>query len=325
MRTGRCPLPRALSAVASLVAIVGSVTVIGGAGAQTGSGSGTTTTTTTAAGSNRSSTTTTPELGPKARPGRVAYVTLAGELVIASSDGSNPKVMGTGAVANKAGLAPIAWSTDDARIAYVRNDRKLAIVTISDGSVAEIDDNVVVPPNADENIIGFDITGKFVVYVSEVAPGRYAVKTADFTGGGFPVLRQLTDPAARTIISVRFSPLDPILYVQSADVETGQEFTIAGLNPIEGTIVSGPVSLADPVISPDGASAFGVYKNQGGGGVDQLIRVDIVGLVLTPIVDHDRICTPAVNYTSNKVVFGAGEDCREVWIVDGDGQNEKAG
>ena len=320
MTAGPRRMLRVLPAVAAVFAFVGSVLILGGAGAQTG-GSGPTTT--TGSGSNRSSTTTTPEATPKPRPGRIAYVTLAGELVIASSDGSSPKVMGTGAVANKAGLAPIAWSTDDARIAYVRNDRKLAIITISDGSVAEIDDNVVVPPSADENIIGFDITGKFIVYVSEVSPGRYAAKSADYTQGATPILRQLTDPAARTIQSVRFSPVDPILYVQSTDVETGKEFTIAGLNPVEGTIVSGPISLEDPIISPDGATAYGVFKNQSGGGIDQLVRVDIVGLQVTPIADHDRVCMPAANYTSNKVVFAAGENCNEVWIIDGDGQNER--
>lgn len=255
-----------------------------------------------------------------ARPGRIAYVTLAGEVVVASSDGSSPKVLGLGAVTNKQGLAPLAWSADDTQIAYVRNDRKLIIVKISDGSVIEVDDNVVVPPDAQENILSFDITGKLLSYVSEISPGRYAAKSADFSAAE-PQYHLLTDPANRAIQSLEFSPLDPLLLAQTFDPETRREFSVALLEPILGTLVAGPLSLEDPTFSPDGASAYGVVRNIGG--VDQLVRIDFTVLALTPITEHERVCNPAVNKDATKVVFAAGPECRQVWVIDGDGQNER--
>src|SRR6516225_3468424 len=59
----------------------------------------------------RSGSTTTIDIAHiPVQPGRVAFVTPSGDVVVAQSDGSLPLVVGHGAVATSSGLSPLAWS-----------------------------------------------------------------------------------------------------------------------------------------------------------------------------------------------------------------------
>ena len=129
----------------------------------------------------------------------------------------------------------------------------------------------------------------------------------------------LSDPATRVPLEVAFSPLDPFLYLRSADVETGREFTVAAVEPTAGTPVGSPFSVDDPAFSPDGAFIYGVINK----GIDQIVRVDSSSGRVDLIREQDRICNPTPSPDAKRVVYGAGPTCSEVWVIDADGLNPK--
>ncbi|HKY15678.1 MAG TPA: hypothetical protein VJM33_12200 [Microthrixaceae bacterium] len=295
------------------------ILVSGGPGVEVGAQEDATTTTRRPPGIGSTTSTTRPPL--LTRPGRVAYVSPSGEVIVAESDGSSPKVVGTGAVKNRAGLAPLAWSPDGTRVAYVRNDRSLVLAS-ADGSKADnvVANNAVVPPEASDNILSFLVTGTAISYIAEVEGGRTQAAVKWYDGPEKDRYSPLSEPLLRAPIAIQFSPLDPYLYLRSADVETGKEFTIAVVEPIAGEPVSTGFTVDDPVFAPDGAYLYGVTR---GRGLDQLVRVDTTNAKFLSLRDQDRICKPMPSPDGKRLVYAAGPNCSEVWVIDSNGAAPK--
>lgn len=275
-----------------------------------------------------SATTTTvaPSSADERDPGRIAYVTPTGDVVVAASDGSSPITVGSGAVANDRGLTPLAWRqpASDA-ITYVRNDGALVVAPIDGSAPTILATDAVVPPAADEQILSWDISGSFLIYLAEPVPGRIESRTVDLTTaveGGAPEIRPIGNPDRRTVLAQAFSPLDPIIYQKTADIDTGRQFTVAIVEPFKGTIYGSDFTLDDVTFTPDGRYAFAVSK--GTGDVQQLVRLDMRNPRGVDLVsDHDRVCNPSVSPNGQTIVFAAGERCQEVWTIKSNGTDPK--
>jgi hypothetical protein len=268
----------------------------------------------------RSGSTTTIDIAHiPVQPGRVAFVTPSGDVVVAQSDGSLPLVVGHGAVATSSGLSPLAWSPDGSTVAYVRNDRALVLAS-SDNSVAPqiVATDAIVTPFASEDLLSFLVTGQAISYLRAASGGRSIAAVTFIDGQNKGRTINLTDPATRVPTAFQFSPLDPYLYLQSADVETLKNFTTAVVDPIQATPFSTPYSIDDPVFAPDSAYAYGVMTV---GAAQQLIRIDAVTAAFVSVRDQDRICKPMPSPDGKQIVYGAGPNCGQVWIVNSDGSH----
>ena len=271
--------------------------------------------------SSSGQTVTTAKAAPvPTSPGRVAYVTPSGDVVVAQSDGSAANVIGSGAVANSAGLAPLAWSPAGDVVAYVRKDGALVIASTSGKPEVIAATNAVVPPGVDENVLSIDVTGVAIAYLADAGNGRYQamVTRFDTTDPKAKDTTPLTDPADRVPTAFEFSPLDVYLYLQSKDVETGRDFTIALVDPFSGTPIPSPFSVDDPSFSPDGALVYGVTHV---GDVDQILSVDANTGQTQIIQTQDRICHPQASSDGKRIVYAAGTNCGEVWVVNRDGSD----
>ncbi|HNI33855.1 MAG TPA: hypothetical protein PLV93_00570 [Microthrixaceae bacterium] len=276
----------------------------------------------------QSATTTTlfarPGVGPD--PGRIAYVTPAGDVVVADGDGSNAVTVGSGAVSNDRGLAPLAWRQPAAdAITYVREDGALVIAPVDGSPERIIATDAVVPPDADETIVSWDFSGSFLIYLAEPAPGRVEARVIDLTTADDdtpPEIRVIGNPDRRRVLAQAFSPLDPIIYQKTVDPDTGRQFTVSIVEPTKGTVYGSNFSFDDVTFSPDGRYAFAV--SGGNGNVEQMVRLTVrnpKGVDL--VTDHDRVCNPAVSPDSRLVVFAAGERCQEVWTIRTNGTEPK--
>ncbi len=257
-----------------------------------------------------------------ARPGRVAYVTPSGEVIVAQSDGTQPLVVGEGAVQTPtSGLAPLAWSPDGGKIAYIRNDHALVLASSDNSELPQVvATDAIVTPFATEDLLSFLVTGQAIAYLREASGGRSVAAVTFFDGENTGSTVDLTDPATRVPTAFQFSPIDPYLYLQSADVETLKDFTTAVVDPIQATPFSTPYSVDDPAFAPDSAYAYGVMTV---GSSQQLVRVDAVTADFVSIRDQDRICKPMPSPDGKKVVYAAGPNCGEIWTINSDGSNPR--
>jgi hypothetical protein len=265
-----------------------------------------------------SPTTLVPPVDPQ---GRIAYVTPAGDVTVANSNGTNPLVIGSGAVANSLGLAPLAWSPDGALVAYVRQDGDLVLAS-ADGTAPPIiaATDAVVQPQTNEDVLSFDVTGRGVAYL-EKGPGAVAIAAvAVYDGPDTGTIIPLTDPTTRVPVEFQFSPLDPYLYLQSQDAQTGQNLSVAVVDPLNHQPFGLPLTLDEPAFAPDGAFLYGVARTATG---DQLVQLDANTAVTGILQNQDRICHPAASPDGTKVVYGAGPDCSQVWVIDSDGTKPK--
>lgn len=271
-------------------------------------------------GVDDTTTTTTPIVLPEAQ-GRIAFVTPAGDVVVADGDGQNALVVGTGAATNRYGLAPLAWRqpTSDA-ITYVREDGSLVVAPVNGDPERIVADDAVVPPDADERILSWELNGTLLAYIAERGPGETVAKVVDFTSESEdvpPEVREIGSPESRIVLAQEFSPTDPLLWQRTIDAETGEELTLAIVSPDDGRLLPVPVSYFDPVVSPDGAYLYAVDRSAGS--VQQLVRVSILDFEQEVIVDSPTICHPAVSPDALKIAFAGGESCDEVWVVNADG------
>ena len=251
----------------------------------------------------------------------VAHVTPVGDVVVSEGDGSNPRTVGTGAVANAAGLTPLAWRSPGAdSIAFVRNDGALVIAR-SDGSGDRVVANdASVPLYVDEQLLSWDISGTFLVYLAQT-PFGFESKVVDFSDADdvtAPTVRTVGNPTRRTVLAQGFSPVDPIMWQRSVDPETNRAFSLALVEPVGGGIVGTPLNLGDPNVSPDGRFLVGTTSLVGAE-VSQLVRLRITRPRSEPIFDSPTVCRPAISPDARRIVFGAGEDCNEVWVIGIDG------
>ena len=304
--------PRRLGAL--LVAVTAVVGVTTPTGAQVGP---------TTPASPTVTPTTTPRsgsAGATASPGRIAWVTPTGDVVVAESDGSSPVTIGSGAAANAVGLSPLAWSPGGSQVAYVRTDGALVLASASgQGEPQIVATDAVVPPGAGENLLSFDITGASIAYVARGANGVAQAMLAFYDGRPDPP-RPLSDPSARVPLEIQYSPLDPYLYLRSADVETGRELTIAVVEPFTGVSTPSPYSVDDPVFAPDGKVLYGVVTALG---EQQLARLDSTTGRVAVLTQHERVCKPSPSPDGALVAFGAGPQCDELWVIAGDGTDER--
>ncbi len=254
----------------------------------------------------------------------IAYSTPSGDVVVADSSGANPKVIGSGAVANAVGLAPLAWRrpASDA-VTYVRNDGALVSAPIDGSAPTVLATDAAVPPDAEPNIISWELTGTFVNYIASASPGRYESVVLDFSGADkvHPVVRRVVgNPDQRHVIEQFFAPLDPFMVERTTDRETGREFTVALVEPLGGTILAMPYTMKYPTMSPDGRWAFGVSSLSG---IDQLVRIGFVNPFFDSVYDAPRICHPALSPDAKQIVFAAGAECEQVWVIDANGGQAK--
>jgi hypothetical protein len=248
--------------------------------------------------------------------GRLAYVTPTGEVVVADSDGSSPVTIGTGAVADANGLAPIAWSGGGDLVAYVRNDGALVLAS-ADASEAPIvaATDAVVSAQAQERILSFDSTGTGVAYLEAGVNGTSQAAVAVYDGPSSGTITPMTDPATRIPTAFEFSPMDPALFLQSLDADTGANLPLAFVDPFSRTPFSASIGVDDPAFAPDGAFVYGVISS----GLDQLARVDIQTAQVEFIRNQEQICHPQPSPDGTKVAYGAGRVCNELWVVNADG------
>ncbi len=277
-------------------------------GAQTGGGTTT-----------RPGTTVAPRATDNLRSGRVAYVTAAGEVVVAKSDGSEPLVIGTGAVANGIGLAPIAWDPFGSSLAYVRNDGALVMAPVDGGEARVVATDAAVPSASTDQLLSFDVLGQTLSYIRQTAPGRYRAQVV-----GVGALAGSTAPVGdvdRIPLSLQWSPLDAYLLYVSSDATTGGD-TYLGFALPGGAIVRSSVQLIDPTYSPDGSTLYGILRAYG---ADQLVQLDIDNFSVKVLLERKHICHPSVSPKGDRIVFGSGPDasCSEVWLSAADGSNPK--
>jgi hypothetical protein len=248
--------------------------------------------------------------------GRIAYVTPSGNVVVAESDGSDPLNIGTGAATDSHGLAPLAWSGGGDLIAYVRTDGALVLAS-ADGSEPSIvaATDAVVSAQAQSRILSFDSTGTGVAYLEAGVNGTSQAAVAVYDGPSTGTITPLTDPQLRLPTAFEFSPMDPALYLQSIDADTGKPLPLAFVDPFNHTPYSSSINVADPEFSPDGAFVYGVINS----GLDQLARVDIQTADVQFIQDQEHICHPEPSPDGTKVAYGAGDRCNELWVVNSDG------
>jgi len=310
-RTGSTP--RRTARRAALVVVAVTAVLLGAlpAGAQDGAAQDGGRTTTTARGA-----TSAPA---DRRPGRVAYATPSGDVVVAQSDGTGAVTIGRGAVANAVGLAPLAWSPGGSQVAYVRNDGALVLAAANGSGEEIVARDAVVPPEAGENLLSFDITGVSIAYLAK-GPNDVARAMLAFVDGRPDPPQALSDPATRIPLELQFSPLDPYLYLRSADVETGKELTIAVVEPFSGQPTSSPFSVDDPAFAPDGKYFYAVVSAKS---KEQLVRLDVTTARTAILATHDRICRPSPSPDGKQVVFAAGPECGEVWVIGEDGRGER--
>lgn len=313
VRPARAPRWRR-TAVAALLATT--VVVTGpGVGAQDEPVDETTTTTTTA-----------PRSTDERDPGRIAYVTPEGEVVVADSDGTNAITVGSGAVANDEGLAPLAWRQPGAdAVTFVRDDGALVVAPIDGGEPLILATDAVVPPDSDEAILSWDLTGNFLIYLAEPVAGRIESRVIDLSTADDdnpPQVRTIGNPDRRRVIAQMFSPIDPIIFQKTADIDTGRRLTVAIVEPIAGTIIGSNLSVDDVTFGPDGRYAFAITRVADG--VEQLVRMalrQVKGIQL--MSDHERVCNPAVSPDATMVVFAAGKQCQEIWTIRYNGTQPK--
>ena len=255
-------------------------------------------------------------------PGRIAFVRPDGEVVVADSDGGNPRTIGTGAVANRFGLAPLAWRqpSSDA-VTYVRNDRALVVAPVDGSPSTVLATDAVVPADADESILSWDLTGTLLIYLAEPRPGRVEARVVDFskaTATTPPENRVIGDPDRRRPLAQSFSPVDPLIYQRTADPDTGREFTVSIVAPVGGAQFGTPYTLDDATFSPDGRYIFAVAK--GTGATQQLVRLSVLKPGRSDLAfDGPSVCRPRVSPNATKIVFASGKDCGEVWTINADG------
>lgn len=273
-------------------------------------------------------TSSTIELGPVpttvapslTAAGRVAYVTPTGDVVVAAADGSNPITIGTGAVANGSGLSPLAWSPAGDRVAFVRDDRALVLAS-ADASepplIAATD--AIVTPGASERILSFDVTSSAVSYLQAGVNGSSQAAVAIYDGASKGEIVPLTDPATRVPEEFSFSPLDPVLFLQSRSADTGLSLPIAVVDPFNHTPYPSPLNVRDPVFAPDGGKVYGVIELGG----SQLASIDVVNAKIEILRDQDRICSPQPSPDGNRIAYGAGKSCSELWVMRSDGTGAK--
>jgi hypothetical protein len=301
-----------VAAVAAVAAVLVVATVLGG-GAADPSDAQVGAVTSSTIGLNPVPSTIAPSLTPA---GRIAWVTRGGDVVVARSDGSEPRTVGSGAVADSQGLAPLAWSGGGDLVAYVRKDGALVLAS-TDGSeqpiVAATD--AVVSAQAEEPILSFDSSGSTVAYLESAPHGGTQAAVAVYDGDPAGTVTPLTDPVRRIPTSFQFSPIDPMLFLQSLDADTGQRQSLAFVDPFTHTPVGSPIAVRDPVFSPDGAYLFGVIH----AGLDQLIRVNVQTAKVDFVRDQSRICHPQPSPDGTRVAYGSGRNCNELWTVHPDG------
>ncbi len=226
---------------------------------------------------SRAGSTTSTAVAGSTNAGQVAYVTPTGDVVVAEADGSGAVTIGSGAATNRRGLAPLAWRQPGAdAITYVRTDGALVTAPTNGGEPLVFATDAVVPPESDESILSWDVSGSFLIYLAEPEPGKIESRVVDLTTADDthpPQIRTIGNPDRRVVIAQAFSPLDPIIYQRTADPDTGREFTVAIVEPFKGTIFGSKFSLDDVTFSPDGRYVYAVSK--GNGNVQQLVRISL--------------------------------------------------
>ncbi|MFN8053103.1 MAG: hypothetical protein U0Q22_16780 [Acidimicrobiales bacterium] len=280
----------------------------------------------TASGREQTTTTAVPGSTASDSGGQVAYVTPTGDVMVAEADGSSPVKIGHDAATNRRGLAPLSWRQPGAdAVTYVRTDGALVVAPTDGAPETVFATDAVVPPDAEEDILSWDITGSLLIYLAQSSPGRVESRVVDLTTADDthpPQIRPIGNPERRTVLAQAFSPIDPIIYQRTADPDTGREFTVAIVEPFKGTIFGSKFSLDDVTFSPDGRYVFAVSK--GNGDVQQLVRVSMRKPTGADLVsDHDRVCKPSVSPDAKLIVFAAGSRCQEVWTIKSNGTDPK--
>ena len=268
-------------------------------------------------------------------PGKIAYATSAGDVMVANSDGTEPVKIGGDAATNGEGLAPLAWRQPGSdAITYVRRDGALVVAPINGTAPTVLATDAVVPADASDRILGWDATGTFVIYLAEPTPGRVESRaiswaTGDETasggatliagdGSGEPINIAFGDPVNRRTRSQVVSPLDPVVYLDSVDPDTGAPYTAALVVPGGQDLLSSPFQLDDVMFSPDGRYVFAVSRSVRG--VEQLVRMSLRDPTKSDLVfDNERVCAPSMSPDGRYLVFGAGPDCSQMWRLNSDG------
>ena len=261
-------------------------------------------------------TSTAPPARVRSEKGRIAWVTPSGDVMVARHDGSGATQVGSGAVANAAGLAPLAWRQPGGdAITFVRNDRSLVVAPVDGTPAFVVATDAVVPADSDESIISWQLTGSLLTYLAEPTPGRVESRVVDFTReseGLAAVSRTIGNPDERDVLAQSFLPLDPVIYQRTRSKETGRELTVAVVSPFDGSIAGLPIGLDDVTFSPDGRYAFAV--SGGTGRMEQLVRIDMIRPSPKPLDERSRVCRPAVSPDARWIVYAAGSRCEQVWV-----------
>lgn len=253
--------------------------------------------------------------------GRIAYVTPGGDVVVANGDGTQATTVGSDAAVNRFGLAPLAWRqpASDA-ITYVRRDGALVVAPVTGEEPQIVATDAVVPLDADEDILSWQLTGAMLIYLAEISPGVVVSRVVDFSLADEtspPEIRTIGSRDERTVVEQAFSPVDPFLYQRTVDTVTDRELTLAIVEPFEGGLIPTPLTVFDPTMSPDGRYLYAVLR--GTGDVEQIARFNIAELDVEILVDLPRICRPSVSPDATRVVFASGDNCDEVWIMEANG------
>jgi len=205
-------------------------------------------------------------------------------------------------------------------VAYVRDDRALVLAS-TDGSEAPViaATDAVVTPDATEKIRSFELTGSAIAYLRAGPNGAAEAAVAIYDGPSKGKIVPLTDPTSRIPTEFRFSPLDPVLYLQSLNADTGLPLPAAVVDPFNHTPFPSRISVRDAVFSPDGADVYGVVEL----GESQIIGLDMVSGDVEILRDQDRICNPEPSPDGNRIAYGAGRTCNELWVMRSDGSGAK--
>ncbi|MEZ5323234.1 MAG: hypothetical protein R2698_14410 [Microthrixaceae bacterium] len=254
----------------------------------------------------------------------VAYVTPEGDVMIANGDGSEPRKVGH-SVTNGQQLSPLAWDHNGTSIAFVDGENRLTRAFVDPAYPPVIlATDAVVPDYVDPDILSWDVSGQFLVYLAATGSGTESVaRIVDVANADRPDhIRTIGDPAKREVVEQFFGPTDPIIYQRTTDPVTKLEYTAALVNPVDGSVVGTSFAFDDVTFSPDGRYLFAVQR--GTGRLQQLVRVDLRRPTkIDPVTDRGRICRPSVSPNAKHIVFATGRNCGEIWRLDADGSGAR--
>ncbi len=277
----------------------------------------------------------TREEGESNQPeGQVAYVDADGQVWVGIGE-ATPAVVADSAALGPTGQGAVAIAPTADALAYARSDGALVLVTTEGGDPQVLATDVALDAVGVSPAISWNGTGDRVSYVAvgtedQVADASTRGRTREEgsflaplpdgpLGNVLKVLNRsgalvstIGDPSLRSIISVTWSPADPVMAVESGIPGTSDRYTLSVAAEGNDSLSPTTLSVDDPDFAPDGSFMIAVGPSKG---LRELARIALDDLSRETLVVDERICGPKVSPDATRVVYGGGPDCSRLMLV----------